>query len=317
MGCGRTVSGSVVWGGSGSESGHSGGAGGAWGASCGAAGYWGEGSFPPSMDLPRRVVAPGESGAAAVVASGTGSVVAGGVVPVGGGVGGPLRRGRGGRANTAPGRGGAVPGGRWGSGVQRLVGVAAIPGNGAVRARGVVGRWGRVLGSGGGGGAGGGGGGGGGGSVGDGGGGGGGGGGGALVAVVVVAGSVVVVVVLWVRPQDPLAFRGGVEVGHHLQPLGLHGLMDSGGGIGAGLDGDRCRGVPRPWVGLDGCGGGLWGVDGGALGEGDVDEVLARIMLCGCLRGGGSCWGQGGSGRNGRGVHVAGAFLVLLLLRLL
>ena len=61
---------------------------------------------------------------------------------------------------------------------------------------------------------------------------------GALVAAVMVVG-LVVGPVLWVRPEAPLAFRWGVGVGHHLQPLGLHGLVDSGGGFGAGLDKDR------------------------------------------------------------------------------
>ena len=70
-----------------------------------------------------------------------------------------------------------------------------------------------------------------------------------LVAVVLVLG-LVVVVVLWVRRQDPLAFRWGVGAGHRLQPLGLHGLVVSGGGFGAGLNGDRGPGVPRPRVGL-------------------------------------------------------------------
>ena len=52
---------------------------------------------------------------------------------------------------------------------------------------------------------------------------------GVRVAVVVVVG-LVVVVLLWVRPQDPLAFRWRVGVRHRLQPLGLHGLVDSGRG---------------------------------------------------------------------------------------
>ena len=43
---------------------------------------------------------------------------------------------------------GAVLGGRLGSGVERPVGGAAIPGGGVVRAWGVAGRWGRVEGSG-------------------------------------------------------------------------------------------------------------------------------------------------------------------------
>ena len=133
-----------------------------------------------------------------------------------------------------------------------------------------------------------------------------------LVAVVVVVG-LVVVVVLWVCPDDPLAFRWGVGVGHPLQPLWLKGLVDSGGGSGGVLDGNRGRGVPCPRVGLAGGGGGLWGLDGGALGDGDVDEGYDRVALCGCRRGGGLCWGQGGSGCGGRGALVTGAFLALLL----
>ena len=62
----------------------------------------------------------------------------------------PKRRGQG--------RGGADLGCRLGSGVWRPVGVAAVPGGGAARAWGPVGRWGRVAVGGGGGGAGGGGG---------------------------------------------------------------------------------------------------------------------------------------------------------------
>ena len=109
----------------------------------------GGGGPPPSMDLPRRGVAPGRADAAMVAAGGTGPVVVGGAVPGGGWPGGPLRRGRGGRADTFLGRGGGgVSGGRRGSGVERLEGGAAIPCAGAVRARGVVARWGRVVGSG-------------------------------------------------------------------------------------------------------------------------------------------------------------------------
>ena len=87
---------------------------------------------------------------------------------------------------------------------------------------------------------------------------------GALVAVA----PVVVVMVVRVRPEDPLAFRWGLKVGHTLQPLGPYGLVGSGGGFEAGLNGDRGRGVPRLRVGLADGGGGLWGVDDGALGDG-------------------------------------------------
>ena len=100
-----------------------------------------------------------------------------------------------------------------------------------------------------------------------------------VVLLVVVVG--VVGIVLQARPQDPLALRRNLRVGHHLQPLGLQGLMNNGGGSGAGFDGDFGRGVPHPRVGLD----------GGALGDGDIDEGLDRVVLRGCLHGSGSCWG--------------------------
>ena len=99
------------------------------------------------MDLPRR-------GMAAAAAGGMGRVtVPGGVGPEG-----PLWRGRGGQGDTVPGTGGPAGtggvalGGRWGMRVERLV--VAIPFAGAVRARGVVAQWGRVVGSGSGGGGG-------------------------------------------------------------------------------------------------------------------------------------------------------------------
>ena len=58
-----------------------------------------------------------------------------------------------------------------------------------------------------------------------------------VVLVVVVWASVakalvVVVMVLRVRPEDILAFRWGLRIGHRLQPLGPYGLVGSGGGIG-------------------------------------------------------------------------------------
>ena len=164
--------------------------------------------------------------------------------------------------------------------------VAAIPFAGAVRARGVVPRgvgwWAVVV-------------------VG-------------VVLVVVVVGPLVVVVfvvvglVLQVWPLDPLwVFRSplwGWGVGHRAQPMGLHYVVSRGGGPGAGLDGDGGRGVPRPWVGLAGSGGGLWGMDDGALGDGDVDEGLDGVVLGGRLCGGwwlpvggrSGLWGLGGPG---------------------
>ena len=80
-----------------------------------------------------------------------------------------------------------------------------------------------------------------------------------------------------------------------MQPLGLHYVVGRGGGSGAGLDGDGGRGVPRPWVGLAGGGGGLWGIDDGALGDGYVDEGLDGVVL------GGRRW-EGGVGCGGWGV---------------
>ena len=122
------------------ELGRSGGVGGSWGASRVAAWYWGGGGGPPSfMDLPCR-------GVVAAAAGGMGRVT----VPGGVGSGGPPRRGRGGRRDTVAGTGGVAPGGRWGMRVE--CSVTAIPYAGVVRARGVVARWGRVVGSGSGGG---------------------------------------------------------------------------------------------------------------------------------------------------------------------
>ena len=104
----------------------------------------------------------------------------------------------------------------------------------------------------------------------------------ALVALVVVVG-LVVVVVLGVCPLDPLALQRDLRVGIHLQPLGLQGPPDSGGGCGANFDGNSGRGVPLARVGLAGGGGGLRMPDGGALGDGVVDEGLDGIVLCSCL----------------------------------
>ena len=179
-------------------------------------------------------------------------------------------------------RGGVAPGGRWGMRVEPSM--AAIPFAGAVRAGGLwpggVGRWAVVV-------------------VG-------------VVLVVVVVGPVVVVVwvvvglVLRVWPMDPLwVFRSplwGRGVGHRGQSPGLHYVMGRGGGSGAGLDGDGGRGVPRPWVSLAGGGGGLWGMEDGALGDGDADEGLDGVVLGGRLCGGGGCRWEGGVGCGGWGV---------------
>ena len=133
-----------------------------------------------------------------------------------------------------------------------------------------------------------------------------------LVLVVVVVGPLVVValvvvgLVLRVWPLDPLwVFRSplwGWGVRHRAQPLGLYYVVGRGGGSGAGLDGDDGRGVPGPWVGLAGGGGGLWGMDDGVLGDGDVDEGLDGVVLRGRLCGGGGCRWEGGVGCAGWGV---------------
>ena len=98
----------------------------------------------------------------------------------------------------------------------------------------------------------------------------------------------------------------GLGFGLHLQPLGLLGLVHSGGTFGAGLGRDHSRGVPLPRVGLS-------RVVGWALEDEDVVQGEDRVLLCGCLCGGGSCWGQGGSGCSGCGALMAGAFLLLVL----
>ena len=261
------------------ESGQSGGVGGSLEASRGAAWYWGGGGGgPPStMDLPRR-------GVVAAAACGMGRVT----VLCGVGPGGPLRLGRGGRGDTVPGTGGvAGPGGRWPLVVGEVCSWSArwLPSHslllfvhGGLWPSG-VGWWAVVV-------------------VG-------------VVLVVVLVGPLVVVVlvvvglVLRVWPVDPLWVFGsplwGWGVGHRVQPLGLHHVVGRGGGSGAGLDGDGGRGVPRPWVGLAAGVGGLWRMDDGALGDGDVDEGLDGVMLGGRLCGGGGCRWEGGVGCGGWG----------------
>ena len=255
------------------ESGQSGGVGGSWGASRGAAWYWGGGAGGPplSMDPPRR-------GVVAAAAGGMGRVtLLGGVGP-----GGPLRRGRGGRGDTetvpGTGGGGLVRGG-WPLAVGGVCGWSArwLPSHslvlfvhGGLWPAG-VGWWAVVV-------------------LG-------------VVLVVVVVGPLVVVVlvvvglVLRVWPMDPLwVFRSP------LWGRGLHYVVGRGGGLGAGLDGDGGRGVPRPWVGLAGGGGGFRGMDDGALGEGDADEGLDGVVLGGRLCGGGGCRWEQGVGCGGWGV---------------
>ena len=90
-----------------------------------------------------------------------------------------------------------------------------------------------------------------------------------VVGLLVVVALVVVRLVLRVWPLHPLwvfwspSWGWGVE--HRAQPLGLYYVVGRGGVSGARLDGDGGRGVPRPWVGLGGGVGGLWGLDNGAL----------------------------------------------------
>ena len=84
--------------------------------------------------------------------------------------------------------------------------------------------------------------------------------------------------------------------------MGPYCLVGSRGGSGAGLNGDCGLGVPRPLVGLAGGGGGLWRMDDGALGDGDVDEGFEGVVLGGHLCGGGGRMWEGGVGCGGVGV---------------
>ena len=106
--------------------------------------------------------------------------------------------------------------------------------------------------------------------------------------------------VLRVWPLDPLWVSRsplwGWWFGHRAQPLGLSHVVGRGGGSGTGLNGDGGRGVLHPWVSLAGGGGGLWGMDDGALGDGDVHEGLDGVVLVGRLCGGGGCRWEGGVG---------------------
>ena len=80
-----------------------------------------------------------------------------------------------------------------------------------------------------------------------------------VVSALLAVAPVVLVMVLPVCPDDPLAFQWASQIRHRLHSLGPHGLVGSGGGLAARLNGDRRRGVPRPWVGLAGDGGRLFG----------------------------------------------------------
>ena len=107
-----------------------------------------------------------------------------------------------------------------------------------------------------------------------------------------------------------------------MQSLGPYCLVGGRGESGAELDGDCGRGDPRPWVRLSVGGGGFWGMDDGALGDGDVDEGLDGDVLVGRLCGGGGRWWEGGVGCGGRGILawvkllVRAVSLGLALLRL-
>ena len=79
-------------------------------------------------------------------------------------------------------------------------------------------------------------------------------------------------------------------------PWGLHYVVGRGGGLGAGLDGDGGRGVPRPWVGLAGGGGDLRGLMTGRF----VTGMRTRAWT-------GSCWVAASAvvdGAGGRGAWV-------------
>ena len=256
------------------KSGQSGGVGGPWEASRGAAWYWGGGGGPPSsMDPPRR-------GVVAAAAGGMGRVAVLGRVGPGGPFGVDMVAG-GVRIRFLV-RGGWLV---WGGSPLAVGGVCGssarwLPFHPLVLFMhgglwpGGVGRWAVVV-------------------VG-------------VVLVVVVVGPLVVVVwvlvglVLRVWPMDPLwVFRSplwGWGVGYRGQSPGLHYVVGRGGGSGAGLDGDGGRAVPRPWVGLAGGGGGLWGMDDGALGDGDADEGLDGVVLGGPLCSGDGCRREGGAG---------------------
>ena len=241
----------------------------------------GGGGPPSSMDPPRRGMV-----AAAPVVTGRATVL-GGVGPRGapsawtwwpGGYGYGSWYGGGGWY------GGVAPGGKWGMPVERSV--AAIPFAGAVRAQEIVARSGTAVGSGSGGAG-----------VSSGGGGAAGGGG-------VASGGVGVACMAHgplVGFPVPLVGVGG-WASWAVPGAALNYVVGKGGGLGAGLDGDGGRGVPHPWFGLAGGGGGLRGMDDGALGDGDADEGLDGVVLGGRLCGGGGCRWEGGVGCGGWGV---------------
>ena len=96
----------------------------------------------------------------------------------------------------------------------------------------------------------------------------------------------------------------GLGVGDRAKSLGLYCLVGSGGGSGARLNGDCGRGVPRPWVGLAGSGGGLWGPEDRAFGDRDINKGSDGVVLGGRLFGGGGRWWEAGVGCGRWGVPV-------------
>ena len=113
-----------------------------------------------------------------------------------------------------------------------------------------------------------------------------------VVLVVAVVMGMVVVVVLRVCFQGALALWGNRGMGHCLHPLGLQGLVDGWGWSGGGLDIDCGRGVPRNRLCLAHAGSALWGPNGRALCDGDVDKGFDGVVLCGRLRLAVRTWGR-------------------------
>ena len=73
----------------------------------------------------------------------------------------------------------------------------------------------------------------------------------------------------------------------------------AGAGRGPGLTVIVVEGSHVPGLVFAGGGGGLWGVDDGGLGDGDVDEGLDGVVLGRRLCAGGGRWWEGGLGCGG------------------
>ena len=97
----------------------------------------------------------------------------------------------------------------------------------------------------------------------------------------------------------PLCGGGGLAIVG--SPRGCTMWWAWGKGWGPGLTVTVVEGSHVPGSVLAGGGGGLWGMDDGALGDGDVDEGLDGVVLGGRLRGGGGCRREGGAGCGGWG----------------